>query len=133
MILVDSNVLLDIMTRDPVWLEWSAETLDSWASKGPLLINEIVYAELAVKSSSHAELEKDLGILRVKLDRATSEALYLAGKVFGRYRNAGGVRTNVLPDFFIGAHAQVANVPLLTRDMRRYRKYFPDLKLIAPD
>ena len=133
MTLVDSNVLLDILTSDPVWLHWSVESLDRRAAKGELFINEVIFAELSVRSDSQRKLERALDIFRVKLDRTSTEALYLAGKIFGRYRSSGGNRTGVLPDFFIGAHAQIAHLPILTRDTRRYRSYFPKVELIAPD
>jgi len=132
MTLVDSNVLADVLTGDPVWLTWSVEALDRRAALGPLFINEIIYSELSVRSDSPKALEGHLVALRVVLERTPKEALFLAGKVFRRYRSAGGVRTGVLPDFFIGAHAQVARLPILTRDVQRYRTYFPDVKLITP-
>ena len=103
------------------------------AAEGELFINEVIFAELSVRSDSQRKLERALDIFRVKLDRTSTEALYLAGKIFGRYRSSGGIRSGVLPDFFIGAHAQIAHLPLLTRDTRRYRSYFPQVELIAPD
>ena len=133
MTLVDSNVLADILTHDPIWLAWSIESLDRCADQGPLFVNEVVYAELSVRGSSETELQDWLSTLRVTLERTPTQALYLAGKVFGLYRKSGGIRTGVLPDFFIGAHAQVARWPILTRDVRRYRTYFPSVKLITPD
>ena len=133
MTLVDSNVIIDVLTKDPNWLMWSIDALDTRALHGPLYVNEIVYAEIAVKIEHKAELDSALDTIGVVLLRTPEEALHLAGQIFGRYRRAGGVRTGVLPDFFIGAHAQVANLPILTRDMRRYRSYFPQVQLIAPD
>jgi predicted nucleic acid-binding protein len=133
MTLVDSNVLADILTHDSTWLAWSIEWLHRRADQGPLLINEVVYAELSVRGSSESELQDWLATLRITLERTPTQALFLAGKVFGLYRKSGGVRTGVLPDFFIGAHAQVARLPILTRDVRRYRTYFPSVKLITPD
>jgi predicted nucleic acid-binding protein len=132
MTLVDSDILADVLTNDPVWLAWSIESLDQRAAQGPLFVNEVIYAELSVRSGSEDALQRAFGALGVELERTPTEALYLAGKVFGQYRAAGGVRTGVLPDFFIGAHAQVARLPILTRDVGRYRTYFPDVKLIAP-
>ena len=132
MTLVDSNVLVDILANDPAWVGWSANALEARSSQGALLVNEIVYAELAVKSTSKTELDSALSGLGVEFERTPQEALYLAGKVYGRYRSAGGNRSTLLPDFFIGAHAQVAGLPILTRDTRRYRTYFPDVGLIAP-
>ena len=133
MTLVDSNVLADVLTNDPVWLSWSVESLDRRAAQGPLFVNEVIYAELSVRSGSEGALQHALSALGVELQRTPTEALYLAGKAFSRYRAAGGIRTGVLPDFFIGAHAQVARLPILTRDVGRYRTYFPDVKLIAPE
>lgn len=133
MTLVDTNVLADVLTNDRVWLDWSIESMDRRAAEGPLFINEVIYAELSVGSDSEAEIERDLNELGVKLERTPVPALFLAGKTFSRYRKSGGVRTGVLPDFFIGAHAQVAGLVLLTRDVRRYRTYFPDVQLMTPD
>ena len=132
MTLVDSNVLVDILTGDAKWLRWSVEALNRRAEAGPLYFNEVVYAELAVKSTSEAELDEALETTRCQLQRIPKGALFLAGKAFGRYRESGGARDSVLPDFFVGAHAQIARLPLLTRDVRRYRTYFPKIELIAP-
>jgi predicted nucleic acid-binding protein len=132
MTLVDTNVLADILSADPAWLDWSVEALDRQASLGPLLINEAVYAELAVRMPSQDRLDAALATLRVEFVATPRAALFLAGKAFGRYRRAGGQRTGVLPDFYIGAHAAVARLPLLTRDAGRYRTYFPRVRLIAP-
>ena len=109
-------------------MEW----LDRQSQRGPLYFDEIVYAELAVKSESEAELDRALADLGLQLFSIPKNALFLAGKVFGRYRRAGGTHSSSLPDFFIGAHAQVTGLPLLTRDVARYRTYFPKVKLIAP-
>ena len=133
MTLVDSNVLLDVITRDLNWLDWSIEALDRRAAVGPLYITDVVYAELAVKNDSEASLDESIQILRVARSPIPKSALFLAGKTFGRYRKAGGIRISNIPDFFIGAHAQIAGLPILTRDVRRYRTYFPDVELIAPD
>jgi predicted nucleic acid-binding protein len=133
MTLVDSNVLIDALTNDPVWYRWSAERLDERARLGVLLINEIVYAELSVQIDTETELLGLLAIFDVELARIPTEALFIAGKTHHRYRAAGGIRTGVLPDFFIGAHASVTGIPLLTRDVRRFRTYFPDVQLITPE
>ncbi len=132
MTLVDTNVLLDLVTDDPIWAEWSIRQLEAAALKGSLLINSVVYAELSVRFERIEVLDLVLtegGISLVDMPRA---ALFLAGKVFQQYRIAGGNRSGVLPDFFIGAHAAILDVPLLTRDTRRYRSYFPSLRLISP-
>jgi predicted nucleic acid-binding protein len=133
MTLVDSNVLLDVLSRDPRWLIWSVDALDAQAAGGPLLINEIVYAELSARMRSEAELDAAITALKVQFERSPLSALFLAGHVFRRYKTAGGTRVGVLPDLFIGAHAQVTGCPVLTRDARRYRTYFPDVALITPD
>jgi len=131
-ILVDTNVLLDLVTDDPVWANWSIRQLDAGAIKGPLAINGVVFAELSVRFERIEDLDEVLEESGITLEEIPRAALFLAGKVFQRYRAAGGVRNGVLPDFFIGAHAAVAGLPLLTRDVQRYRTYFPTITLIAP-
>ena len=133
MTLVDSNILIDIFADDPVWFDWSSMQLEEAALNGPLLINDVVYAETSIRYRDLQKFEAALakaGVIVVPMPRP---ALFIAGKAFARYREAGGIRTGVLPDFFIGAHAQVEQLPLLTRDVRRYRSYFPSVTLIAPD
>lgn len=132
MTLVDTNVLLDLVTDDPKWADWSLSQLESASLDGPLLINDAVYAELAVRYERIEQLEAFVDGAGLEMTSMPRAALFLAGKVFTQYRRAGGSKTGVLPDFFIGAHAAVARLPLLTRDVRRYRTYFPSLKLIAP-
>ena len=132
MTLVDTNIVLDILTDDPAWLDWSVEQIDQCRRTGLLHINEVAYAELSVQAESEAQLQRALSELSIQLERTPISALYVAGQAFRRYRAAGGPRTSVLPDFFIGAHAQVIGVPILTRDVRRYRSYFPKVRLIAP-
>jgi predicted nucleic acid-binding protein len=130
--LIDTNVLLDLVTNDGTWADWSIEQLEAANLAGPLLINDVVYAELAVRYDRIEELDAfidEAGLVVAAFPRA---ALFLAGKAFTRYRRAGGSRTGVLPDFFIGAHAAVQQVPLLTRDVGRYRSYFPTVVLISP-
>ncbi len=132
MTLVDSNVLLDIFTDDPRWADWSIGHLDAAALNGPLAVNDVVYAELSVRLPTIEALEAVLdeaGIVMAAMPRA---ALFLAGKAFQRYRSAGGARTGVLPDFFIGAHAAVSGLTLLSRDAQRYRTYFPTIDLVTP-
>ena len=134
MVLVDTNVLLDLVTDDPRWAALSQARLDAAALRGPLAINPVVYAELSVAYRRIEELESMVAKAGLRLEAIPREALFLAGKAFVDYRRTrGGSRTGVLPDFFIGAHAAVLGVPLLTRDARRYRTYFPTLELIAPD
>ncbi len=133
MILADSNVLIDVLSTDRHWIAWSMDQLQRAVETGPVYFNEIVYSELAVKSTSEQDLDRDLRDLGLQFLRIPKTALYFAGKVFARYKTAGGTRASTIPDFFIGAHAQIAGLPLLTRDVRRYRTYFPDVELIAPE
>ena len=130
--LIDTNVLLDLVTDDPDWAEWSIQQLDAAFLRGPLLINDIVYAETSIRFARIEDLEVLLIDGRLNMAPLPRPALFLAGKVFQRYRAAGGTRTGVLPDFFIGAHAAVADLPLLTRDAQRYRSYYPSVALITP-
>jgi predicted nucleic acid-binding protein len=132
-ILVDTNVLLDLATDDPHWAEWSIGQLEAASLTGPLLINEVIYAELAVRYERIEDLEIFIENGGLQVAALPREALFLAGKVFTRYRRSGGSRTGVLPDFFIGAHAAVQDMPLLTRDVGRYRTYFPRVELITPN
>jgi len=133
LILVDTNVLIDIVSDDPLWAEWSQRRLAAAATQDQLAINDIVYAELSVRYATIEELDamlRDAQLVSVPIPRT---ALFLAGKAFQRYRTAGGVKTGVLPDFFIGAHAVVSDSVLVTRDAARYPTYFPGIKLIAPN
>ncbi|MGF9563398.1 type II toxin-antitoxin system VapC family toxin [Neorhizobium sp. JUb45] len=132
MTLIDTNVLLDLVTDDRVWADWSIGQLEAASLVGPLLINDIVYAELAVRYERIEDLDAFLESAQLIIRPIPRAALFLAGKVFTRYRRAGGSRTGVLPDFLIGAHAAVERLPVLTRDIGRYRTYFPTLTLIAP-
>jgi len=130
--LVDSNVLLDLVTDDPDWSDWSLAQLEQAALAGPLFINDIVYAETSIRYDRMEDLDAMLAETKIGIAPTPRSALFLAGKAFRRYRMAGGTRTGVLPDLFIGAHAAIEGWPLLTRDARRYRSYFPRLTLIAP-
>ena len=131
-ILVDSNVLLDVLTDDPVWFDWSADMLERCAEDHLLTINPMIYAEISVGFARIEELEAALAEAGLARREIPWEAAFLAGKCFLRYRRHGGDRRSPLPDFFIGAHAAVAGMSLLTRDDSRYRSYFPTLTLIAP-
>lgn len=133
MTLIDTNVLLDLVTDDPHWADWSIAQLEAASLEGPLMINDVVYAELAVRYDRIEDIDAFLDQAGLEMTPMPRAALFLAGKVFTKYRRAGGSRTGVLPDFFIGAHAAVSQLPLLTRDIGRYRSYFPSLKLIAPN
>ena len=131
-VLVDANVLVDIFRRDETWYSWSASAFSAAADEAEIAINPIVYAEVSIPFPTIEELEEALAprsLLRLPLPWS---AAYLAGKVFLAYRRAGGERRSPLPDFYIGAHAAVAGMRLLTRDVARYRTYFPKLELIAP-
>jgi predicted nucleic acid-binding protein len=130
--LVDTNILLDLATNDADWADWSQHQLEAAAVRGAVLINDVVYAEFSVGFLRVEEVEAVLAAAQVEMMAMPREALFLAGKVFQRYRAGGGTRSGVLPDFFIGAHAAVAKLPLLTRDLRRYRTYFPTVQLIVP-
>jgi predicted nucleic acid-binding protein len=132
MILVDSNVPLDVVTQDPVWSAWSAATMKSLARTDQLLINPIIYAELSITFSSIADLETNVRRMQLKMAEIPREAAFRAGKAFLRYRRLGGTKGNVLPDFFVGAHAMTIGASLLTRDANRYRTYFPAVTLITP-
>lgn len=131
--MVDTNVLLDLVTDDPVWADWSLAQLEAASLMGPLSINDVVYAELSVRYGRIEDLDRFLEAAGISMTTMPRAALFLAGKAFVQYRKAGGARAAVLPDFFIGAHAAVDQRPLLTRDVGRYRTYFPSLPLIAPD
>lgn len=132
MTLVDTNVLLDIATDDPSWAPWSLRQLDAAAIRGPVLINAVVYAELSIGYARIEEVDEVVADVELKLVEMPREALFLAGKAFQRYRARGGAGAGVLPDFFVGAHAAVAGLALLTRDRGRYQTYFPSLDLITP-
>jgi predicted nucleic acid-binding protein len=132
LILVDTNVLLDLVTNDPVWASWSQAQLDAAALRDELAINAVVYAEVSIGFRRIEELDAMLATAGLRLDSIPNAALFLAGKAFQRYRRSGGTRTGVLPDFFIGAHAAITKAPLITRDSGRYRTYFPTVQLLAP-
>jgi predicted nucleic acid-binding protein len=131
-VLVDTNVLLDLVQDDPKWADWSKQQLDVLSISQPLVINDVIYAELSIAYRSIEELEAALERTALQVDPIPREALFLAGKTFLRYRRGGGPRGSVLPDFFIGAHAAVSGAVLLTRDARRYRHYFPSVRVICP-
>lgn len=130
--LVDTNVLLDVMTEDPLWLEWSLDALAAAAEAGPLMINPVIYAETSIRFSSIEDLEAALPPKDFLRRPIPWEAAFLAGKAFAQHRSQGGARTSILPDFLIGAHAAVDRLTLLTRDAARFRTYFPSVRMIAP-
>lgn len=131
MVLVDANVLLDVVTADPVWSGWSQRELAQLAADG-LAINPILYAELAPAFRTEAELAAVFRIWPLQRLALPYEAAWPAARAFAEYRRRGGPRTSPLPDFFIGAHAEVSGLSLLTRDATRYRTYFPQVRLICP-
>lgn len=131
-VLVDSNVLLDLATCHPVWSEWSANALAECADVAELVINPIIYAEVSVSYRTIERLDLALPIASYARHALPWEAAFLAGKAFLNYRQRGGARSAPMPDFYIGAHAAVARLALLTRDAARYRTYFPTVALLAP-
>jgi len=130
--LVDSNVILDIFTRDPEWFEWSSSVLVSAASRSGLVINPVIYAEVSVRFSRIEDLDAALPLDQFAREPIPYPAAFLVGKAFVLYRRRGGARSSPLPDFFIGAHAAVTGHQLITRDATRLRSYFPNLDLISP-
>ena len=133
MTLVDSNILLDVVSDGQSWADWSQAQLERAAMRGPLVINDVIYAEISARYATVDALDSMLREVDIEVVRVPRPALFLAGKAYLRYRCVGGMRTGVLADFFIGAHAAVESLPLLTRDARRYRNYFPTVALIAPE
>jgi predicted nucleic acid-binding protein len=131
-VLVDSNVLLDIATKDPKWAAWSGHALAECAEYAALVINPIIYAEVSIGFQNIEALNAALPIGLYERAHLPWEAGFLAGKCFLDYRKRGGARTTPLPDFYIGAHAAVDRLPLLTRDEARYRTYFPTVEVLAP-
>lgn len=132
MLLVDTNVLIDVLEDDPEWADWSIEQLRAQSKVHPLAINPIIYAELSLTFSKVEALDKTIESLGLTVLELPRPALFLAGKAFVQYRKRGGKANNVLADFFIGAHAAVLGCTLLTRDTRRYQTYFPRVTLIIP-
>jgi predicted nucleic acid-binding protein len=132
LILVDTNVLLDVATDSP-WYDWSIAEINKAVVAGGVVINPVIYAELSARYADQRVLDDFLEQLEARFFEIPKAALFLAGKAFSRYRKLGGAKSNVLPDFFIGAHAVIAVLPLLTRDRRRYATYFPTVELISPD
>ena len=132
MVLVDANVLLDLLTDDPNWADWSQEAIARSVAEG-LAINPMIYAEVAPAYRSEDELAAALADWPLQRLTLPYEAAWPASQAFAKYRRQGGTRVSPLPDFFIGAHAEVAGLKLLTRDATRYRTYFPTIALICPE
>lgn len=133
MLLVDTNILVDVFEDDPSWADWSIQQLRAQSQIHALLINAVIYAELSLTFSTLEALDKALENLGLIFAEIPRPGLFLAGKAFVRYRRRGGTKNNVLADFFVGAHAAVLECAILTRDSRRYRTYFPSAALIAPE
>ncbi len=131
-VLVDSNVLLDVLTADSKWGEWSADRIAECARTAMLVINPLIYAEVSIGFDRIEELEDALPPDFFRRENLPWEAAFLAGKCFLQYRRRGGTRPTPLPDFYIGAHGAIRGYRLLTRDPRRYRTYFPGLEILAP-
>jgi predicted nucleic acid-binding protein len=132
MILVDTNVIADVLTPRSEWQAWSIDRLDECRRGDALVTNDVVFAELSARLRTEADVKSVLSELFITFERIPTAGLFAAGQAFQKYRAAGGSRANVLPDFFIGAHAHVTHSPILTRDARPYRAYFPQVELIAP-
>jgi predicted nucleic acid-binding protein len=132
MTLVDSNVLLDLLAGEQEWTAWSKAQLESAAARGPLVINDVIYAEVSARFAAFEVLDAYLDDVEIDVVPIPRAALFLAGKIFLKYRASGGACTGALSDFFIGAHAAVLKIPILTREVRRYRRYFPTVALITP-
>ena len=133
MALLDTNILLDIATSDASWALWSLSAVEAAAAQGPLYVNAVIYAELSIRYDTRADVDALLSAVGAEFAEMPKAGAFLAAKAFAGYRAAGGAKTGVLPDFFIGAHAAALDIPLITRDARRYRTYFPDVRLIAPN
>lgn len=132
MILADSNVLLDVLVDDPQWADWSLAQVELWSQRGEVLVNPIVYAELAAGFDSVEALDADIEAMGLRFEEIPRDGLFLAAKAHMVYRRRGGLRQGVLADFFVGAHAAVRRLPVLTRDPSRYRAYFPTVTLVTP-
>ena len=131
-VLVDSNVILDIFEDDPRWADWSEDILNKYSEAHILYINQIVYSEVSIGFKNIEECERALSGAGFQMLIIPKEALFLAGKVFVKYRKQKGTKTSPLPDFLIGAHAAVAGLDLITRDVSRIKTYFPTVKMISP-
>ena len=132
-IFVDSCILLDLFTDDPKWGDWSGEILEKYSQTNTLYINSIVYTEISIGFEKIEEVDSVIEQMGIKVLEIPREALFLAGKTFLRYRKNRGTKHSTLPDFFIGAHASVSSFDLITRDVTKYRTYFPKLNLITPE
>ena len=132
MLLVDTNVLLDVLEDDPEWADWSVRQLRAQAQVHELFINPVIYSELSLAFDSVKAADEAIGGMGLAFQELPRPALFLAGRAFVKYRRKGGTRANVLAGFFIGAHAAVLGCGILTRDAGRYRSYFPTVRLLTP-
>ncbi|MAU00976.1 MAG: DNA-binding protein [Anaerolineaceae bacterium] len=131
-VLVDSNLILDVFLNDPDWADWSETMLNQYSMSGLLYINSIIYTEISIGFARIEELDAAITMAGLQILELPKEALFLAGKAFLQYRRNQGTKTSPLPDFFIGAHAAVLSIDLLTRDVSRYHTYFPTVNLVTP-
>lgn len=131
--LVDTNVLVDVLENDPEWADWSIAQLQAQSKVHRLVINPIIYSELSLTFSTVEAMDSVIESMELRMLEIPKPALFLAGKAFVQYRRNGGTKSNVLGDFFIGAHAAVSGLPVLTRDTHRFKSYFPSVKLVAPE
>lgn len=129
-ILVDTNIILDVFDDDPRWADWSQEKMSEWV--GRIAVNPLIFAELCYEAGSIDEVEEILAVFGLDFQELPRKALFHASQAFKAYRERGGTKTAPLSDFFIGAHAAVLEIPILTRDVDRYRTYFPEVNLITP-
>jgi predicted nucleic acid-binding protein len=132
-VLVDSNVILDLFLDDPAWVDWSESTLSDYGASQPLYINPIIYSEISIGFERIEELENAIRGCAIEVIQIPREALFLAGKAFLQYKRQRGLKRSPLPDFFVGAHAAVEGLRLVTRDTKRIRFYFPGVELISPE
>lgn len=131
-VLVDSSVLIDVLLRDKNWFEWSSSALAAAGDEAAVVINPVIYAEVSIRYRSMDDLNKVIPPSLCRRDDLPYAAAFIAGRAFVKYRRQGGSRTSPMPDFYIGAHADVAGFRILTRDTRRFKRYFPSVELIAP-
>ena len=132
-VLIDSCVLLDLFTNDPYWGDWSESILEKYSQTNTLYINSIIYTEISIGFEKIEEVEEVIGSMDIKVLEMPREALFLTGKAFLKYRRNKGTKNSPLPDFFIGAHSAVSQFSLITRDLSKYRTYFPQVNLISPE
>lgn len=132
-VLIDSCVLLDLFTNDPYWGDWSESILEKYSQTNTLYINSIIYTEISIGFEKIEEVEEVIDSMDIKVLEMPREALFLTGKAFLKYRRNKGTKNSPLPDFFIGAHSAVSQFSLITRDLSKYRTYFPQVNLISPE